>query len=370
MCLDHCMIMIASAASKESILNDWDALVVKAGYQSIADGALAMERKSSAESEADLQFSAIQQAIRIHAFVCDLFGVYAPLPTTGPTSPRGSISSSSSNLSSTLKFSSSSPFAAAQAFYDHIIVSGSLADPPESPLRLSPVPLIPAGRRKLFDLFGLKQIHLDVTPFPHVAALLAELRAAISSGPLDVANLLVRHAHIPQDLLFSLSLDHVGEEILHFAAFRGLEPLARFLLALPAPLGLHLHHKDSNGWTPLLSAASAAHWGIVKLLIDAGASVLAVTNSGSTTLHYIARHAQQLLPPTTLRNSGTAASAASKVPQLQLSILRQLLDVGSTALVNTQDSGGETALHQCCSRGLLDVAQLLLQAGAAPKPVT
>src|SRR3989338_4721143 len=211
MCLDHCMIMIASAASKESILNDWDALVVKAGYQSIADGALAMERKSSAESEADLQFSAIQQAIRIHAFVCDLFGVYAPLPTTGPTSPRGSISSSSSsNLSSTLKFSSSSPFAAAQAFYDHIIVSGSLADPPESPLRLSPVPLIPAGRRKLFDLFGIKQIHLVVNPFPHVAEILAELRAAISSGPLDVANLLLRHAHIPQDLLFSLSLDHVG----------------------------------------------------------------------------------------------------------------------------------------------------------------
>src|SRR3989338_2138307 len=44
LCLETTMLMIASAPSKEVILNDWESLVAKAGYQAIVEAALSLDR--------------------------------------------------------------------------------------------------------------------------------------------------------------------------------------------------------------------------------------------------------------------------------------------------------------------------------------
>lgn len=45
----------------------------------------------------------------------------------------------------------------------------------------------------------------------------------------------------------------------------------------------------AQGWTPLLSAASAGHDSIVDALISAGAKPQATNSSGRTALHYAVR---------------------------------------------------------------------------------
>jgi ankyrin repeat protein len=53
---------------------------------------------------------------------------------------------------------------------------------------------------------------------------------------------------------------------------------------------------DDGGWTPLMSAASAGHVQVAKLLIDRGADVHFKTEAGRTPLHYVFLFPTPILP--------------------------------------------------------------------------
>ncbi|KZO96536.1 ankyrin [Calocera viscosa TUFC12733] len=76
-----------------------------------------------------------------------------------------------------------------------------------------------------------------------------------------------------------------GRTPLHWASTRHKDVVELLLSHNPPP---DVNIKDSQGWTPLMIAASAGQDDIVELLIGAGADVKAVNEKGITALHYAA----------------------------------------------------------------------------------
>ena len=112
------------------------------------------------------------------------------------------------------------------------------------------------------------------------------------------------------------------------------EPLAKQSL---------LETRDALGYTPLLRAADQANPKILTLLLEAGADLAAVDNSGSSALHLAAE-------------SGSAES------------LELLLKAGATRRpgVDVKDRFGVTALALAAMRGHADAARVLVAHGASP----
>ena len=112
------------------------------------------------------------------------------------------------------------------------------------------------------------------------------------------------------------------------------EPLAKQSL---------LETRDALGYTPLLRAADQANPKILTLLLEAGADLAAVDNSGSSALHLAAE-------------SGSAES------------LELLLKAGATRRpgVDVKDRFGVTALALAAMRGHAEAARVLVAYGASP----
>ena len=122
---------------------------------------------------------------------------------------------------------------------------------------------------------------------------------------------------------------------LYNASKRGEEGEVRRLLARGVRPD---EYKDGLGWYALHEAASEGHTGIVRLLVEAGADVNAVTGGGNTPLHMACYN-------------GHVEAA------------RCLLSRG--AEVGTKHSTGNTPLHVAAWRGHLPVVRLLIEEGGA-----
>jgi ankyrin repeat protein len=107
--------------------------------------------------------------------------------------------------------------------------------------------------------------------------------------------------------------------------------------------GRNPSQKDASGYTPLHYAARAGHTNICKLLLEKGADVNAVTESGrSTPLH--------------------RAAFCGHVDVVQLLLHFE-------ANPNIQDADGCTPLHKAASQNKGEVVRLLLMHGANPSLV-
>uniref|UniRef100_A0A8C9UB89 Fem-1 homolog A n=1 Tax=Serinus canaria TaxID=9135 RepID=A0A8C9UB89_SERCA len=138
----------------------------------------------------------------------------------------------------------------------------------------------------------------------------------------------------------------------------GLEPL------VPAPaVGIHpipellLHGEDpeapswswAGGAPPLWAASAAGHLGVVRSLLDHGASVNQTTLTNSTPLRAVAnRHGHTCLMISCYKG--------------HREIARYLLEKGAD--VNRRSVKGNTALHDCAESGSLEILQLLLRSKA------
>eukprot|EP00644_Phytophthora_capsici_P000016 jgi/Phyca11/4920/fgenesh1_pm.PHYCAscaffold_4_\ len=177
-----------------------------------------------------------------------------------------------------------------------------------------------------------------------------ETQTAVKSG--DVAKL--------QKLLSSgINLDVKDEDErtpLHLACALGQLEVAEFLLE-HAKAAVNV--QDDAGWTPLMSAASAGHGEIVRLLLSKGADSNLPNENGQIPLHYHKGRqeiAELLLDYT--RDVNYADNTGSTP------LMRAL--GGKPSPVNTRDVGGNTPLHLAISEGYEDIARFLLENGANP----
>ena len=127
-------------------------------------------------------------------------------------------------------------------------------------------------------------------------------------------------------------------DIFEAAALGDIASLRALLDADPAAV----HAFSGDGWTPLHLAAAFAGPEAVRLLLDRGADV-----------HAVSRNPQQNQPL-------HAALALSG----NLETVRLLLDAGAD--VNATQAGGFAPLHSAASAGHRDAAEFLLARGANP----
>lgn len=151
------------------------------------------------------------------------------------------------------------------------------------------------------------------------------LHRAVSWGRLNVVQLLIA-AGVPY------VVDETGETPLFQAASYGYEGIVRALLQSGASIDAPTH----TGWTPLHGACHAGHFQVVQALLEAGAHKELADDHGRRPLHLAAEHDQ-------------------------VKILRLLLEAGSDAAA--VDHAGKTSLHIAGQHGHMRIARVLLAAG-------
>ena len=134
--------------------------------------------------------------------------------------------------------------------------------------------------------------------------------------------------------------DGRGWTVLHHAARWGRSAILGELIRTIPVESIELDRGDASGWTPLMSAAVAGHTETVEMLLEAGASVDAVSVQGRSALHW----------------------AAGKG---RIAVLEVLLAHGGGEMVQAADKGGWTPLHLALLHGQLEASQVLVQHGAS-----
>lgn len=179
---------------------------------------------------------------------------------------------------------------------------------------------------------------------------------------------------VPRSMVFALVLLAWGVSAQQrstpeafYEAIRGND-----LAALRALTGQHgSTTADAQGQTPLMFAAAFGTADAMRVLIEAGAPVDAVSNAGVSALHWAAGDAGKAR---LLVERGAAVDVVSKAGRTPLlvaastngatAVVRLLLDRG--AKIDHADPAGVTALLAAASVDDLPTARLLLERGADP----
>ena len=122
---------------------------------------------------------------------------------------------------------------------------------------------------------------------------------------------------------------------LHSAAMNGHFEIVKLLIEAGASVNI----QTNGGWTPLCGAAENGHFKVVQFLLQAGADVNMKDNHGATAVHYAASNGDHL------------------------DIVKLLLQEESINNVNVQDNNGKTELHWAAEKGHLELVHLLLAMG-------
>ena len=135
-----------------------------------------------------------------------------------------------------------------------------------------------------------------------------------------------------------------GQTPLHVASEEGFDDLVKVMLE--DKYKVDVNAIDDNGWTPLHSASNGGKLAIVEMLLKKGAFARALTNEGSSALHYLVRN-----------------DYSNQLPKL-FHVINLLLKKGS--MIDLQNTHGHTPLHQSAMRGRVECLHFLLQNKANP----
>ncbi|KAH9164382.1 hypothetical protein EDB89DRAFT_2078084 [Lactarius sanguifluus] len=163
---------------------------------------------------------------------------------------------------------------------------------------------------------------------------LAPLPAAVYKSYFDVANLLHKHGAI---------VDVRGDDgrtPLYAASFHGHVDIMQWLLNHGADPNV----RKQDGWTPLHTAAAYGTLEAIQMLLEHNADVNMRSDEGGTPLYMTIRYSKY-------RSEGQ-----------MVEVLQRLLEHGADP--NACDNNHSIPLHQASSKGLLEVARLLLNYGA------
>lgn len=147
-----------------------------------------------------------------------------------------------------------------------------------------------------------------------------------------------------------------------------LEPISRSSWANEDRLGM-LHVKKHHGWTALIWAARNGQTEIVRLLLDGGANVNAITKDGFTALvHAIDNGHQETAHLLLERGADPNLVEDNCSPAVSLaaghgftSLVKAILDCGGD--VNSLDNWGHDALCNAVAKNQAEVLELLLKRG-------
>ncbi|KAI5378255.1 hypothetical protein J4E82_002949 [Alternaria postmessia] len=168
------------------------------------------------------------------------------------------------------------------------------------------------------------------------------LHAAVLFKHIDVTKLLLDQDGLDVNSKDTYGLDNLNQQTpLHLAADRGLEEMAKLLLAHP---GIDVNSQNKSGETPLHAAAKKGYKEILVLLLARAEITLAPRNkNGSAPLHLAAENGHEEL-----------VDALLGTPKLET-----MSDVG-------KDEYGGSPLHAAAKNGHRGVVKLLLAHGTDP----
>lgn len=178
------------------------------------------------------------------------------------------------------------------------------------------------GHVEVVDVFKSKKVLLDSRDKDGNTALIL----AAKNGKLQVCNALVNSAN-------RLISDLLGRNALHWAVYLKNIELVRVLSKFTDLL----HSRSKQGNTPLIIAAEQNHKEICDVLLNAGANVLDVEESGKNVLHIAAK-----------------ASSTEIIQKLS----------SNTQLLNSKTKQGYTPLLIAAENGNIKTCEMLLKAGA------
>ena len=157
---------------------------------------------------------------------------------------------------------------------------------------------------------------------------------------------------------------------LHTAALSGS---LKKMVALLARGTLDINQGDANGTTPLAYASVKGHSGMVRILLNKGASVSAADSRGYIALHAAAQGGQAIICKMLLEAGADleATSAENLTPLFLAALLGHSKALGvlieAGANTNSRSSnGGATPLYNAAEKGHVVVTKMLLRAKANP----
>ncbi|XP_033841914.1 protein phosphatase 1 regulatory subunit 16A [Periophthalmus magnuspinnatus] len=120
---------------------------------------------------------------------------------------------------------------------------------------------------------------------------------------------------------------------------------------------------DSELWTPLHAAATCGHTGLVQILIQAGADLLAVNADGNMPYDLCEDEATLELLEMAMAEQGITQDRIDECrgakEKTMLADLKNMIKNGAD--LNAQDENGTTLLHIAAANGYVSVAELLLE---------
>lgn len=193
------------------------------------------------------------------------------------------------------------------------------------------------------------------------------LLVAILVGNEDVVRALLRSEQF--DVNATLIYEDSPTFALHIAAERGFAPIVKVLLQA----GASVDAVKPNGGTALCSACQANQGASVRMLLESNANVDLSMTDGTTPLHYAALHSSEILE--LLLEKGAQANVSTTSADLegatplhiaaefgQLKWVRLLIQRGAN--VNALMLNGSTPIVQACKEGQAEIVKALLDAGA------
>ncbi|XP_076869833.1 protein phosphatase 1 regulatory inhibitor subunit 16B [Brachyhypopomus gauderio] len=153
-----------------------------------------------------------------------------------------------------------------------------------------------------------------------------------------------------------------GLTAMHQCCIDNYEEMVQLLLVR----GASVNAQDNELWTPLHAAATCGHTGLVKILIQHGADLLAVNSDGNMPYDLCEDDPTLDIIETAMANRGitqdmineTRAAAERKM----VGDIQNLLHDGKD--INQPDSQGATLLHIAAANGYMEALELLLEGGA------
>ncbi|KAK7865662.1 hypothetical protein R5R35_006914 [Gryllus longicercus] len=195
------------------------------------------------------------------------------------------------------------------------------------------------------------------------ARLSYQLRTRLEKFPLDVRNEVAsRTENGCAPLFIACKRGHV-EIVEYLVTVCGVDMEQRGMYEVPDDRSVHCV-------TPLWCAAVCGKLSVIKWLVEHGANVNAISDTGSTPVRsacfmthvdvvsYLVEHGADILRPN--YNGGTCLINSVQSVQLCLFLLQH------GAAVNTRDIQNKTALHYAIQEHRLETTKLLLEHGADP----